>query len=62
LGAAYLAGLGVGFWRDVVEIVAAPRQEQRFEPRMPRSQVEVLRERWTEALSRAKGWESTSPA
>jgi glycerol kinase len=62
LGAAYLAGLGVGFWRDVVEIVAAPHQEQRFEPRMPRSQVEALRERWNEALSRAKGWEAKSPA
>jgi glycerol kinase len=57
LGAAYFAGIAVKFWRDAAEIAAMPRQEQRFEPRMPRSQVNGLRERWNEALSRAKAWE-----
>jgi glycerol kinase len=58
LGAAYLAGLAVGFWHDPSEIAALPLKEKRFEPRMPRSQTEALRERWKQALSRAKGWEA----
>ena len=56
LGAAYFAGIAVKFWRDVAEIATMPCLEQRFEPRMPRSQVTALRERWQEALSRAKAW------
>ena len=60
LGAAYLAGIAVGFWRDAGVIAAMPFGERRFEPRMPRSQSEALRGRWTEALSRAKGWEAKS--
>ena len=57
LGAAYFAGVAVKFWRDVAEIASIPRKEQRFEPRMARSQATGLRERWDEALSRAKDWE-----
>jgi glycerol kinase len=57
LGAAYFAGIAVKFWHDAAEIASMPRQEQRFEPRMARSQATGLRERWTEALSRAKDWE-----
>jgi glycerol kinase len=57
LGAAYFAGIAVKFWRDATEIAAMPRQEKRFEPRMARPQVSALRERWDEALSRAKAWE-----
>src|SRR5439155_24162090 len=56
LGAAYLAGLAVGFWRDVKEIASA-RNERRFEPTMASSQREALRQRWNEALARAKAWE-----
>jgi glycerol kinase len=58
LGAAYFAGIAVKFWRDVTEIAATPCLQQRFEPRMPGSQVGALRERWDEALSRAKAWEA----
>jgi glycerol kinase len=58
LGAAYLAGIGVAFWHDESVIAALPANEKRFEPRMPRSQVEALRERWNQAMSRAKGWEA----
>ena len=57
LGAAFLAGLGTGFWKDVPAISAMPRQERRFEPRAPRSQVDAMRLRWNEAISRAKSWE-----
>jgi len=58
LGAAYLAGIAVGFWRDECDIAVLPLNEKRFEPRMPRPQAEALRARWKEALSRAKGWEA----
>jgi glycerol kinase len=57
LGVAFLAGLGVGFWKDMQTIADLPREERCFEPRMPRSQVEALRQRWNEAVSRTKSWE-----
>jgi len=57
LGAAYHAGLAVGFWKNVDEIARQWRVEHRFEPSMPASRVQELRARWTQALERSKGWE-----
>jgi glycerol kinase len=57
LGAAFLAGLAVGFWKGISAFSRLPREERRFEPRLPSSQVRHLRERWNEAVSRAKSWE-----
>ena len=57
LGAAYLAGLAVGYWKDSDEIASQWQAERRFEPAMPAAQVRDLRGRWTEALNRAKGWD-----
>ena len=57
LGAAYLAGLAVGYWKDEAEIATQWRAEKRFEPAMPRAQADALRSRWRLALERAKGWE-----
>jgi len=57
LGAAYLAGLSVGFWKNPQEISAQWRVERRFEPRMSRAQANTLRKRWNTALERAKNWE-----
>jgi len=62
LGAAYLAGLGVSFWRDAQALAAMPRGERRFEPKMARSQAALLREQWNKALSRAKAWEADAKA
>ena len=59
LGAAFLAGLGAGLWKEVQAISDLPREEHRFEPSLPRSQVDALRERWNEAIARAKSWEKT---
>jgi glycerol kinase len=56
LGAAYLAGLAVGFWASPAEISRQWQVDRRFEPRMPRQQVDALRGRWQEALQRSKGW------
>jgi len=57
LGAAYLAGLAVGFWRDDLAAVSGGT-DRRFEPTMPGSQARLLRERWNEAVARAKNWDS----
>jgi glycerol kinase len=59
LGAAYLAGLAVGFWRSPQEIADQWRVERRFEPHMPQTQAQALRARWQAALERAKKWERT---
>jgi glycerol kinase len=58
LGAAYLAGLAVGFWPSVDAITGQWRVDRRFEPSMSPRQVTALRERWSAALARSKGWES----
>jgi glycerol kinase len=55
LGAAYLAGLGVGFWKSNDELAMTANQ-RRFEPHLPPSQAAALRERWREAVSRSKVW------
>jgi glycerol kinase len=57
LGAAFLAGLAVGFWKDLRTISEMPRDERRFEPQLPRSRAEEMRHRWNEAISRTKSWE-----
>lgn len=57
LGAAYLAGLAVGFWQNTDSIATHWQVEKVFEPMMPRAHVAELRGRWNEALGRAKNWE-----
>ena len=57
LGAAYLAGLGVGYWKSVDEITGQWRVDRRFEPRTSQTDAGRLRARWSEAVSRSKGWE-----
>jgi glycerol kinase len=57
LGAAYLAGLAVGYWASADAITGQWKVDRRFEPAMPRAAASTLRERWTLALERSKGWE-----
>jgi glycerol kinase len=57
LGAAYLAGLAVGYWPSAEAITGQWRVDRTFEPSMPRAAAAALRERWTAALDRAKHWE-----
>jgi glycerol kinase len=59
MGAAYLAGLAVGFWRSGLEALAAGKS-RRFEPQMPSSQARSLRDRWNEAVSRSKAWDRST--
>ena len=55
MGAAYLAGLSVGFWSSLDGLAAG--KSRRFEPQMPRSQAQAMRDRWNEAIRRSKAWE-----
>jgi len=61
LGAAYLAGLAVGYWKSIDTLASQWKVEKNFEPRMSRAQVDELRSRWNAALDRAKNWESSPP-
>jgi glycerol kinase len=56
-GAAYLAGLAVGFWRDRAEIASRLRAARRYEPQMSDAERERLHRRWLRAVERARGWE-----
>ena len=58
LGAAYLAGLAVGFWKDRQAVQTSWHPDRTFEPKMPADQVAHRRARWAEALKRAKEWET----
>jgi glycerol kinase len=60
LGAAYLAGLAVGYWKDQQDVRANWEVQKAFEPRMSQDQVSHRRSRWTEALKRSLDWEQRS--
>ena len=55
LGAAYLAGLGSGYWKNAAEISAQWQTERVFEPAMERAEAARLMAQWRTALTRAKG-------
>jgi len=57
LGAAYLAGLGVGFWSSATEVTANWRAERRFEPGMSRDEAASRLRRWSRAVDRSRGWD-----
>jgi glycerol kinase len=56
LGAAYFAGLAVGFWKSIPDLEAHWHVERRFEPSMAAADAQRLQGRWREAVERAKGW------
>ena len=56
LGAAYLAGLAVGFWDGPETLRKYRGGDDRFEPRMRSSEVSASRERWRRAVERSRSW------
>ncbi len=60
LGAAYLAGLATGFWKDRQEVQQAWQAERTFEPKLDAADAAHRRQRWAEALRRARDWEEHS--
>ncbi|HLI08986.1 MAG TPA: glycerol kinase GlpK [Ktedonobacteraceae bacterium] len=57
LGAAYLAGLAVGFWQSEQEVAAQWAIDRTFEPSMSADEREKLYAGWKRAVKRAEGWE-----
>jgi glycerol kinase len=57
LGAAYLAGLAVGFWKDRAEVQSAWQLDRAFEPGLSADEASHRRRRWSQALQRARDWE-----
>ncbi len=56
LGAAYLAGLAVGFWKNTEEITSQWAIDRRFEPAMSEKDRQAKLTRWHQAIERARGW------
>jgi glycerol kinase len=56
LGAAYLAGLAVGFWSSADEVSAQWQVESRFEPRLSEAAREAKLARWQQAVAHARHW------
>lgn len=56
LGAGYLAGLAVGFWKDVTQIERQWKIERTFQPSMKPEEVKRLRAGWHKALERSLRW------
>ena len=56
LGAAYLAGLGVGFWPSPDAVARNWRAARRFEPGMSRDEANARLRLWSRAVERSRGW------
>lgn len=57
LGAAFLAGLAVGFWESQDELRGLWRLDREFEPSTSREAMDQMYARWKEAVKRSQGWE-----
>ncbi|MDB5950373.1 MAG: glpK [Massilia sp.] len=60
LGAAWLAGLALGFWQSVDEIAAQWQAERQFDPAMSADRREHLLATWARAVERSRGWQQPS--
>jgi glycerol kinase len=57
LGAAYLAGLAVGYWSNLEDVAAHWSVEKKFSPQMKDETRQSLKRNWKRAVERARGWE-----
>jgi glycerol kinase len=53
IGAAFLAGLATGVWKDQQDIASAWREQRRFEPALSKQKITTIRESWNNALKKA---------
>ncbi|MHA3772545.1 glycerol kinase GlpK [Verrucomicrobiota bacterium sgz303538] len=60
LGAAYLAGLAVGYWDSIDQIGQQWQAERRFEPQISADERESKLDTWKRAVERSREWEATS--
>jgi glycerol kinase len=61
IGAAYLAGLAIGYWRDLAEVEANWRLDRRFEPSMAADRRARLVRGWHRAVERSRHWADDDP-
>jgi glycerol kinase len=61
LGAAYLAGLAVGYWKDVDELRTQWKLDHRFSPAMEAHEVTGCLDGWHRAVRAAKAWADDAP-
>jgi glycerol kinase len=57
MGAAYLAGLAVGYWKSKEDIVSRWKEDARFQPSRQQEEIKKLVAGWNRAVERAKAWE-----
>jgi len=57
LGAAYLAGLAIGYWENIDDLQSQWQKDAEFKPELPESQIDKLTKKWGKALEKAKDWE-----
>ncbi|HEU0107730.1 MAG TPA: glycerol kinase GlpK [Vicinamibacteria bacterium] len=57
LGAAYLAGLAVGYWKDTDDVVKNWALDREFTPAMAAAKRDGLYARWQKAVARSRDWE-----
>jgi glycerol kinase len=60
LGAAYLAGLAVGYWQDLADVARNWALDREFTPSMSADRRESLWRDWKEGVERTLGWASPS--
>ena len=56
LGAAFLAGLAVGYWQDLDELAKCWTLDCEFQPKMPEHERKTCYQQWHRAVERSKGW------
>ena len=59
MGAAFLAGLAVGFWKDKAEIAAKWNVDRTFKPAMAAADRDQKYKGWTKAVERSRAWEAS---
>ncbi len=56
MGAAYLAGLATGYWKNIEEIANLWQLDKTFTPGMPAETLQKMKDKWADAVERAKSW------
>jgi glycerol kinase len=56
MGAAFLAGLATGVWRDQEQIQTLWQEDRTFTPQLERNVADARLAEWSRAVERAKGW------
>ncbi|MEO8749053.1 MAG: FGGY-family carbohydrate kinase, partial [Allobranchiibius sp.] len=62
LGAAYAAGLAVGFWKDEAELRKQWAEDKRWTPKMDDDKVKWLYSKWNKAVERTLNWTDKDPS